>query len=155
MSDNLLMLLEMIEKVLEEQSKHSEADEIIAIIKANFPARIAFQVATKIDSRTILDQGGAEQLLGYGDMLYLPPGVGVPVRVHGAFVGDDEVHRVVNDWKSRAEPNYVEEIIDAIGGNLYHRNDICNENILSIYEESGVNIEEGNKVVEKIINSLV
>ena len=91
-------------------TQRPSVDVITGLIKANIPTRIAFQVSTKIDSRTILDQGGAEQLLGYGDMLYLPPGVGVPVRVHGAFVGDDEVHRVVNDWKSRAEPNYIEEI---------------------------------------------
>ena len=94
-------------------TQRPSVDVITGLIKANIPTRIGFQVSTKIDSRTILDQGGAEQLLGYGDMLYLPPGVGVPVRVHGAFVGDDEVHRVVNDWKSRAEPNYVEEIISA------------------------------------------
>ena len=91
-------------------TQRPSVDVITGLIKANIPTRIAFQVSTKIDSRTILDQGGAEQLLGYGDMLYLPPGVGVPVRVHGAFVGDDEVHRVVNDWKSRAETNYVDEI---------------------------------------------
>ena len=91
-------------------TQRPSVDVITGLIKANIPTRIAFQVSTKIDSRTILDQGGAEQLLGYGDMLYLPPGVGVPVRVHGAFVGDDEVHRVVNDWKSRAKPNYVDEI---------------------------------------------
>ena len=91
-------------------TQRPSVDVITGLIKANIPTRIAFQVSTKIDSRTILDQGGAEQLLGYGDMLYLPPGVGVPVRVHGAFVGDDEVHRVVNDWKSRAEPNYIDEI---------------------------------------------
>ncbi len=94
-------------------TQRPSVDVITGLIKANIPTRIAFQVSTKIDSRTILDQGGAEQLLGYGDMLYLPPGVGVPVRVHGAFVGDDEVHRVVNDWKSRAEPNYVDEIISS------------------------------------------
>ena len=69
-------------------------DVITGLIKANIPTRISFQVSTKIDSRTVLDQGGAEQLLGYGDMLYLPAGQGVPARVHGAFVGDDEVHRV-------------------------------------------------------------
>ena len=94
-------------------TQRPSVDVITGLIKANIPTRIAFQVSTKIDSRTILDQGGAEQLLGYGDMLYLPPGVGVPVRVHGAFVGDDEVHRVVNDCKSRAEPNYVDEIISS------------------------------------------
>ena len=94
-------------------TQRPSVDVITGLIKANIPTRIGFQVSTKIDSRTILDQGGAEQLLGYGDMLYLPPGVGVPIRVHGAFVGDDEVHRVVDDWKSRAEPNYVEDIVSS------------------------------------------
>ena len=94
-------------------TQRPSVDVITGLIKANIPTRIGFQVSTKIDSRTILDQGGAEQLLGYGDMLYLPPGVGVPIRVHGAFVGDDEVHRVVNDWKSRAEPDYLEDIVNS------------------------------------------
>ena len=94
-------------------TQRPSVDVITGLIKANMPTRIAFQVSTKIDSRTILDQGGAEQLLGDGDMLYFPPGVGVPKRVHGAFVGDDEVHRVVSDMKSKAEPNYVEEIISS------------------------------------------
>lgn len=72
---------------------------------------MALQVSSRIDSRTILDQQGAEQLLGYGDMFYLPPGSGLPTRVHGAFVDDHEVHAVVKDWKSRGEPNYVDEIL--------------------------------------------
>ena len=91
-------------------TQRPSVDVITGLIKANIPTRIAFQVSTKIDSRTILDQGGAEQLLGYGDMLYLPAGQGVPMRVHGAFVGDDEVHRVVKDWKKRGQPDYVDEI---------------------------------------------
>jgi len=94
-------------------TQRPSVDVITGLIKANIPTRIGFQVSTKIDSRTILDQGGAEQLLGYGDMLYLPPGVGVPIRVHGAFVGDDEVHRVVNDWKSRAKPEYIDDIVSS------------------------------------------
>ena len=94
-------------------TQRPSVDVITGLIKANIPTRIGFQVSTKIDSRTILDQGGAEQLLGYGDMLYLPPGVGVPIRVHGAFVGDDEVHRVVNDWKSRGEPEYIDDIVSS------------------------------------------
>ena len=94
-------------------TQRPSVDVITGLIKANIPTRIGFQVSTKIDSRTILDQGGAEQLLGYGDMLYLPPGVGVPIRVHGAFVGDDEVHRVVNDWKTRAEPDYIDDIVSS------------------------------------------
>ena len=91
-------------------TQRPSVDVITGLIKANVPTRIAFQVSSKIDSRTILDQSGAEQLLGAGDMLYLPAGQGVPERVHGAFVGDDEVHRVVNSWKQKAEPNYLDEI---------------------------------------------
>jgi len=91
-------------------TQRPSVDVITGLIKANVPSRIAFQVSSKIDSRTILDQGGAEQLLGAGDMLYLPAGQGVPERVHGAFVGDDEVHRVVNSWKQKSEPNYLDEI---------------------------------------------
>lgn len=91
-------------------TQRPSVDVITGLIKANIPTRIGFQVSSKIDSRTILDQGGAEQLLGSGDMLYLPAGQGIPMRVHGAFVGDDEVHRVVNDWKERSEPDYLDEI---------------------------------------------
>lgn len=92
-------------------TQRPSVDVITGLIKANIPTRIAFQVSTKIDSRTILDQQGAESLLGMGDMLYLPPGSGVPTRVHGAFVDDHEVHAVVADWKKRGEPNYLEEIL--------------------------------------------
>lgn len=91
-------------------TQRPSVDVITGLIKANVPTRIAFQVSSKIDSRTILDQGGAEQLLGHGDMLYLPPGTSLPVRVHGAFVDDHEVHSVVADWKRRGEPNYLDEI---------------------------------------------
>lgn len=94
-------------------TQRPSVDVITGLIKANIPTRIAFQVASRIDSRTILDQQGAEQLLGRGDMLYLPAGAGVPVRVHGAFVADQEVHSVVNDWKQRAEPQYDESILQA------------------------------------------
>jgi S-DNA-T family DNA segregation ATPase FtsK/SpoIIIE len=94
-------------------TQRPSVDVITGLIKANIPTRIAFQVSSRIDSRTILDQQGAEALLGQGDMLYLPPGSGVPQRVHGAFVGDDEVHRVVEHWKSLAEPEYVEGILEA------------------------------------------
>lgn len=93
-------------------TQRPSVDVITGLIKANVPTRIAFQVSSKIDSRTILDQGGAEQLLGHGDMLYLPPGTGLPVRVHGAFVDDDEVHRVCDDWRRRGEPDYLEEILE-------------------------------------------
>jgi S-DNA-T family DNA segregation ATPase FtsK/SpoIIIE len=87
-------------------------DVITGLIKANIPTRIAFQVSSRVDSRTILDQMGAEQLLGHGDMLYMPPGTAIPERVHGAFVDDHEVHAVVKYLKSLGEPNYVEEILE-------------------------------------------
>ncbi len=92
-------------------TQRPSVDVITGLIKANIPTRIAFQVSSKIDSRTILDQQGAESLLGQGDMLYLPPGSGVPTRVHGAFVDDHEVHAVVADWKRRGRPNYIPEIL--------------------------------------------
>ena len=92
-------------------TQRPSVDVITGLIKANVPTRISFQVSSKIDSRTVLDQGGAEQLLGHGDMLYMPPGTSVPIRVHGAFVDDHEVHKVVDDWKRRGEPNYLEEVL--------------------------------------------
>jgi len=92
-------------------TQRPSVDVITGLIKANIPTRIAFQVSSKIDSRTILDQQGAESLLGQGDMLYLPPGSGVPNRVHGAFVDDHEVHAIVADWKTRGRPNYIPEIL--------------------------------------------
>lgn len=92
-------------------TQRPSVDVVTGLIKANIPSRMAFQVSSRIDSRTILDQGGAESLLGHGDMLYLPAGSGPPNRVHGAFVDDDEVHRVVDDWKRRGEPEYIDEIL--------------------------------------------
>lgn len=92
-------------------TQRPSVDVITGLIKANIPTRIAFQVSQKVDSRTILDQQGAEQLLGNGDMLYLPPGSGLPVRIHGAFVSDDEVHRVVASLKEMGEPDYEEGIL--------------------------------------------
>ncbi len=97
-------------------TQRPSVDVITGLIKANIPTRIAFQVSSKIDSRTILDQSGAEQLLGFGDMLYLPPGTGIPVRIHGSFVVDEEVHRVVKDIKRRGQPEYIEEILDGSVG---------------------------------------
>ncbi|MBP7132890.1 MAG: DNA translocase FtsK 4TM domain-containing protein [Aquabacterium sp.] len=97
-------------------TQRPSVDVITGLIKANIPTRISFQVSSKIDSRTILDQMGAEALLGQGDMLYLPSGSGLPIRVHGAFVSDEEVHRVVQYIKSQGEPNYIEGILE--GGNL-------------------------------------
>ncbi|MEW6982900.1 DNA translocase FtsK 4TM domain-containing protein [Colwelliaceae bacterium 6471] len=92
-------------------TQRPSADVITGLIKANIPTRMALRVQSRIESRIILDQQGAEQLLGMGDMFYLPPGEAVPIRVHGAFVDDHEVHAVVSDWKSRGEPNYLDEIL--------------------------------------------
>jgi DNA segregation ATPase FtsK/SpoIIIE, S-DNA-T family len=103
-------------------TQRPSVDVITGLIKANIPARIAFQVASKVDSRTILDQSGAEALIGSGDMLYLPPGSGLPQRVHGAFVADHEVHKVVEHLKALAKPEYLGEVLepasieDAIAG---------------------------------------
>ncbi len=93
-------------------TQRPSVDVITGLIKANIPSRIAFQVSSKIDSRTILDQGGAEQLLGHGDMLYLPPGTGLPERVHGAFVDDHEVHAVAEALRGQAEPDYLDEVLN-------------------------------------------
>lgn len=91
-------------------TQRPSVDVITGLIKANIPTRIAFTVSSKIDSRTILDQAGAESLLGMGDMLYSGPNSTLPVRVHGAFVRDQEVHAVVQDWKARGRPQYVDGI---------------------------------------------
>jgi S-DNA-T family DNA segregation ATPase FtsK/SpoIIIE len=95
-------------------TQRPSVDVITGLIKANVPTRVAFQVSSKIDSRTILDQMGAEALLGQGDMLYLPPGTGYPQRVHGAFVSDQEVHRVIEYIKSHGEPNYIEGVLTSM-----------------------------------------
>ncbi|PSW18420.1 DNA translocase FtsK [Photobacterium sanctipauli] len=97
-------------------TQRPSVDVITGLIKANIPSRMAFTVSTKTDSRTILDQGGAESLLGMGDMLYLGAGQNHPVRVHGAFASDDDVHNVVNDWKARGKPQYIEGILEADQG---------------------------------------
>ena len=91
-------------------TQRPSVDVITGLIKANISSRVAFQVASKMDSRVILDQGGAEQLLGKGDMLYLAPGTSIPQRVHGAFVGDDEVQRVADDWRQRGKADYLEDV---------------------------------------------
>ena len=93
-------------------TQRPSVDVITGLIKANIPTRVAFQVSSKVDSRTILDQMGAEQLLGQGDMLYLPPGTGYPQRVHGAFVADQEVHKVVEYLKSRGQPQYIDDVLE-------------------------------------------
>jgi S-DNA-T family DNA segregation ATPase FtsK/SpoIIIE len=104
-------------------TQRPSVDVITGLIKANIPTRIAFQVSSKIDSRTILDQMGAEALLGMGDMLYMPSGTGLPVRVHGAFVSDEEVHRVVRFLKEQGgEPNYIEGLLE--GGTVDDEGDL-------------------------------
>lgn len=103
-------------------TQRPSVDVLTGLIKSNIPTRISFQVSSKIDSRTILDQQGAEQLLGYGDMLFLAPGGGAPLRVHGAFVDDKEVHLIADDWRARGTPDYIEEITqntsDSLEGGL-------------------------------------
>ena len=93
-------------------TQRPSVDVITGLIKANIPTRISFQVSSKIDSRTILDQMGAEALLGQGDMLYMPSGTGLPIRVHGAFVSDEEVHRVVESLKMQGEPDYIDGLLE-------------------------------------------
>ncbi|WP_131781369.1 DNA translocase FtsK [Legionella gresilensis] len=95
-------------------TQRPSVDVLTGLIKSNIPTRMSFQVSSKIDSRTILDQQGAEQLLGHGDMLYLAPGTGAPLRVHGAFVDDKEVHRIADDWRTRGEPDYIDEITQTL-----------------------------------------
>jgi DNA segregation ATPase FtsK/SpoIIIE, S-DNA-T family len=114
-------------------TQRPSVDVITGLIKANIPTRISFQVSSKIDSRTILDQMGAEALLGMGDMLYMPSGTGFPIRVHGAFVSDDEVHRVVAYLKSQGEPNYIEGVLE--GG--------------VVGDEDGLGVEGGDSSAEK------
>jgi S-DNA-T family DNA segregation ATPase FtsK/SpoIIIE len=95
-------------------TQRPSVDVITGLIKANIPTRIAFQVSSKIDSRTILDQSGAETLLGNGDMLYLPPGTATPERVHGAFVGDEDVHKVVEWLRTQGEPSYIDGVLEEV-----------------------------------------
>jgi len=124
-------------------TQRPSVDVITGLIKANIPTRMAFQVSSGLNSRTILDQQGAEQLLGMGDMLYLPPGTGVPTRVHGAFVDDHEVHAVVKDWKSRGEPNYVDEILSG-----EHEQDI----LLPGEQPEGSDTEEVDALYDEAVN---
>lgn len=121
-------------------TQRPSVDVITGLIKANIPARIGFQVSSKIDSRTILDQGGAEQLLGHGDLLFLPPGTALPQRVHGAFVSDDEVHRIVEDWKGRGQPDYLDEIVSG---------ELESEPFLAL--ESGDNAEQEDELYDEAV----
>ena len=125
-------------------TQRPSVDVITGLIKANIPTRIAFQVSSKIDSRTILDQMGAETLLGKGDMLYMPPGTSYPNRIHGAFVSDQEVHKVVNFLKTKAEPNYIDEILNP--------NDSAN-NILGESGPSGEKDPLYNEAVEIVLKT--
>jgi len=131
-------------------TQRPSVDVITGLIKANIPTRISFQVSSKIDSRTVLDQGGAEQLLGHGDMLYLPPGSGLPVRVHGAFVDDDEVHRVVSAWKARGEPVYVDDVLNGAEGESLPGVPSLSEGgdneTDSLYDEAVAFVTEGRRV---------
>jgi S-DNA-T family DNA segregation ATPase FtsK/SpoIIIE len=129
-------------------TQRPSVDVLTGLIKANIPTRIAFQVSAKVDSRTILDQGGAEQLLGHGDMLYLPPGSGIPVRIHGAFVSDAEVHRVVKDWRQRGEPDYVEDILQApsaSGDSSFTGFDMGEEQVDELYDQAVAFVTETRK----------
>lgn len=126
-------------------TQRPSVDVITGLIKANIPARVGFQVSSKVDSRTILDQGGAEQLLGHGDMLFLPPGTALPQRVHGAFVSDDEVHRVVSDWKRRGAPDYLEEIVSG---------DLGSEAFVQL-EEGGENAEQEDELYDEAVQFVI
>jgi S-DNA-T family DNA segregation ATPase FtsK/SpoIIIE len=118
-------------------TQRPSVDVITGLIKANIPTRIAFQVSAKVDSRTILDQSGAESLLGHGDMLYMPPGTALPNRVHGAFVSDQEVHRVVQSLRSSVEPDYVDEVLSGPRGPVPGLSDDVGEN-----GEGGIDAEQ-------------
>jgi len=124
---------------------------ITGLIKANIPTRISFMVNTKIDSRTILDQGGAEQLLGKGDMLFLPPGSGSPKRVHGAFMTDDEVHRVAEFVKSQGQPNYLESITQSASDSEGGLADPADAEQDALYDEAVNFVIEGRKVSISLI----
>jgi len=131
-------------------TQRPSVDVITGLIKANIPTRIAFQVSSKIDSRTILDQQGAESLLGMGDMLYNPPGTSITTRVHGAFVDDHEVHAVVADWKARGEPDYIEEILNGeMGGDMLlpgEQSENADEEYDAVYDEALAFVTETRKV---------
>ncbi|MDX2345403.1 MAG: DNA translocase FtsK, partial [Legionella sp.] len=117
-------------------TQRPSVDVLTGLIKSNIPTRISFQVSSKIDSRTILDQQGADQLLGHGDMLFLAPGTGAPLRVHGAFVDDQEVHRVADDWRARGEPTYIDEITDDMDEQREANGGAAVEDADALYDEA-------------------
>lgn len=130
-------------------TQRPSVDVITGLIKANVPSRISFQVSSQIDSRTILDQGGAEQLLGHGDMLYLPTGSGVPIRVHGAFVSDSDVKNITDSWRNIQQPEYVQDvtagIVEATPGSVFSDesneiDDLYNEAVSFVVEKQKVSI---------------
>ena len=127
-------------------TQRPSVDVITGLIKANIPTRIAFQVSSKIDSRTILDQQGAETLLGHGDMLYLPTGTGVPIRIHGAFVADEEVHKVVAELKKQGAPQYLEEILSSSGEDAQDFNLSSEREQDPLYDEAVMFVIQARKV---------
>jgi len=130
-------------------TQRPSVDVLTGLIKANVPTRLSFMVQSKVDSRTILGEGGAEQLLGHGDMLFLPPGGGVPTRVHGAFVSDEEVHRVVADWKLRGRPVYIDAVTqngdESDAGALGAQGDGEGEEDDALYDEAVRFVTESRK----------
>ncbi|MBA2709757.1 MAG: DNA translocase FtsK 4TM domain-containing protein [Tatlockia sp.] len=125
-------------------TQRPSVDVLTGLIKSNIPTRMSFQVSSKIDSRTILDQQGAEQLLGHGDMLYLAPGSGAPLRVHGAFVDDKEVHRIADDWRSRGAPEYIEDITLALG-----------DGADGGFAEEGQNTEDADPLYDQVVEFVI
>lgn len=125
-------------------TQRPSVDVLTGLIKSNIPTRMSFQVSSKIDSRTILDQQGAEQLLGHGDMLYLAPGSGAPLRVHGAFVDDKEVHRIADDWRARGEPDYIDDI-------LKHTSDSSEGGV----DEDGQSVEDDDPLYDQAVEFVV
>ncbi len=128
-------------------TQRPSVDVITGLIKANIPTRVAFQVSSRVDSRTILDQMGAENLLGHGDMLYLAPGTGLPNRVHGAFVSDEEVHEVVDYLKKHGEPEYIDEILEGPvdGGDFPGMPGDGEEELDALYDEAVAIVTESRK----------
>jgi len=126
-------------------TQRPSVDVLTGLIKANVPTRLSFMVQSKVDSRTILGEGGAEQLLGHGDMLFLPPGAGIPTRVHGAFVSDEEVHRVVADWRTRGEPIYVEAITQTSDSSEISSDPFSGDEGDALYDEAVQFVTESRK----------
>ena len=118
---------------------------VTGLIKANVPARISFQVSSAVDSRTVLDQGGAEQLLGFGDMLFLPPGTGMPTRVHGAFVSDEEVAAVTSDWKERGQPEYLNDVLGGVDLDVPGTVDIGGDSDEPLYHEAVAFVQDSGR----------